>query len=552
MTAIKKGHSETPEAINSRIQRKFDQVFSDSKKKVGETTGTSNLLMVSDSSPNFSESEMSSSANKKEDVDSDVIDLDFSFDDGLGDVKSDSSQLINTSGSSDPKSVSSDDGELDFSLDFDSVDEIVQEKMDTPQVHEQKADELKMNFDIDDEVMGMDLENPTSEFEENTQKTIVIKPETLSKVDLETFSLEPEASQATADQTTSDHMTTEEARSNIESTIIGIISPKADAGTSEIDYSKISNQDKTGDFSLDQLSVDDGGDEFTLEVGSNTHQSENGATGEFFVDPLATDEPSMELESSILDLDMVEPNNVEILSVPVKEEITQIKTPIKEASLSLYETPKAEGFSRTEMRNDEDSVRVHATIRQLREEREELLGHIKHLKSEQKELEQDNLSLKAGLDEAKIEISILRKRHMVEMEDLKYRLTLSEEKKALAEEKSRQSELRREKLEQKVRIDYNQVKLREKELESKLEMLSMDIDSQVHSRDHKILELRRKIDALEFNMENASIKEQRSNEDRRKLEDKLNKIMKTLRNSIKNLEEDIDLVQEDIAGTEKN
>jgi len=552
MTAIKKGHSETPEAINSRIQSKFDQVFSGSEKKVGETTGTSNLLMVTDSSPNISESEMSSSANKKEDVDSDVIDLDFSFDDGLDEVKSGSSQLVNTSSSSAPKTVSSDEGELDFSLDFDSVDEIVQEKMDTLQSHEQSADELKMNFDIDDEAMGMDLENPSSEFEENTQKTIVIKPGTLSTVDLKSFSLEQEGSQASADQTTSDHMTTEEARSNIESTIIGIISPKADAGTGEIDYSKISNQDKTGDFSLDQLSLDDGGDEFTLEVGANTQQAENGATGEFFIDPLATDEPSMELESSIVDVDIDEPNNIEILSAPVKEEITQLKTPIKEANINLVETPKAEGFSRTEMRNDEDSIRVHATIRQLREEREELLGQIKHLKSEQKELEQDNLSLKAGLDEAKIEISILRKRHMVEMEDLKYRLTLSEEKKALAEEKSRQSELRREKLEQKVRIDYNQVKLREKELESKLEMLSMDIDSQVHGRDHKILELRRKIDALEFNMENASIKEQRSNEDRRKLEDKLNKIMKTLRNSIKNLEEDIDLVQEDIAGTEKN
>lgn len=551
MTAIKKGHSETPEAINSRIQRKFDQVFSETKKKVGETTGTSNLTIFTDSSPNFSESEMSSSANKKEDVDSDVIDLDFSFDDDLDEVKEDSFQTKKISETSAPKTVLPDDGELDFSLDFDSVDEIVQEKMDPPEVQDQKVDELKMDFDIADEVIeGMDLENFSSEFEENTQKTIVIKPGTLSKVDLESFSLEPEVSHATADQTTSDHMTTEEARSNIESTIIGIISPKADAGTDEIDYSKISNQDKTGDFSLDQLSVDDGGDEFTLEIGANTQQAENGATGEFFIDPLATDEPSMELESSVVD--MVEPNNVEILSAPVKEEITQLKTPIKEASTNLVETPKAEGFARAEIRNDEDSVRVHATIRQLREEREDLLGQIKHLKSEQKELEQDNLSLKAGLDEAKIEISILRKRHMVELEDIKYRLTLSEEKKALAEEKSRQSELRREKLEQKVRIDYNQVKLREKELESKLEMLSMDIDSQVHSRDHKILELRRKIDALEFNMENASIKEQRSNEDRRKLEDKLNKIMKTLRNSIKNLEEDIDLVQEDIAGTEKN
>lgn len=195
--------------------------------------------------------------------------------------------------------------------------------------------------------------------------------------------------------------------------------------------------------------------------------------------------------------------------------------------------------------NTEDSIRVQATIRSLREEREELLAKIKMFKTENKELEQDNLTIKANLDEAKIEITILRKRHMVELEDLKYRLTMSEEKKALAEEKARQADLRKEKLEQKVRIDFNQVKQREKELESKLELLSMDVDSQVQSRDHKILELRRKIDALEFNMENASIKEQKSFEDKRKLEDRLNKIMKTLRHSIKNLEDDIDHASDD-------
>jgi chromosome segregation ATPase len=111
----------------------------------------------------------------------------------------------------------------------------------------------------------------------------------------------------------------------------------------------------------------------------------------------------------------------------------------------------------------------------------------------------------------------------------------------------------KERLEQKARIDISQVRQREKELESKLELMAMDVDSQVHSRDQKILELRRKIDALEFNMENASIKEQKSLEDKRKLEDRLSKIMKTLRHSIKNLEDDIDHVEEDDDHqTEKN
>jgi hypothetical protein len=63
----------------------------------------------------------------------------------------------------------------------------------------------------------------------------------------------------------------------------------------------------------------------------------------------------------------------------------------------------------------------------------------------------------------------------------------------------------------------------------------------VRSRDVKILELKRHIDQLEFNMENASIKEQKSREDKVKLEDKLTNVIKSLRNSMNLLENDLDL-----------
>lgn len=191
----------------------------------------------------------------------------------------------------------------------------------------------------------------------------------------------------------------------------------------------------------------------------------------------------------------------------------------------------------TDLRAD---VEMQATMRQMREEREDLLKQLKESKNTTRDLEQDNLTLKSAFEESKIEISILRKRHFTELEDLKYRLSMSEDKKILAEEKTKVLNSQKEKLEQKVRIDLSQVRQREKELETKLEMLSIDVDAQVQSRDQKILELRRKIDSLEFNMENVSIREQKTTDDKRKIEDKLNKIMKTLRNSIKNLEEEGD------------
>ncbi|MCO4793125.1 MAG: hypothetical protein KC493_05415 [Bacteriovoracaceae bacterium] len=194
--------------------------------------------------------------------------------------------------------------------------------------------------------------------------------------------------------------------------------------------------------------------------------------------------------------------------------------------------------------NEDELMRLQATIRQLREERDGLLTDINELKTDKKLVEQENLGLKAELDEVKIELTIVKKRHQDEIEEMNYRQRVAEEKKAISEEKSRQMQKEFDRLSQKVRIDFNQVKQREKELESQLELVTMDSESQVRSRDMKILELKRKIDQLEFNMENSQIKESKAKEDKVKIEDKLAKIMKTLRGSIQVLEDDLDLDEE--------
>lgn len=201
----------------------------------------------------------------------------------------------------------------------------------------------------------------------------------------------------------------------------------------------------------------------------------------------------------------------------------------------------------------EDQFDIHATIRALRQERETFLEESAALKVSLKEYEQDILTLRANLEESRIEVAILRKRHTNEMEDYKYRLVLAEDKMHRAQELAKVAQEKSLRLEQKIRIDYSQVKHREKELESKLELLTMDVDAQINTRDQKILELRRKIDSLEFNMENASIREQKSNEDKKRLEDRLGKMMKTLKHSIKHLEDEIDeVVEENQSHKDKN
>lgn len=184
--------------------------------------------------------------------------------------------------------------------------------------------------------------------------------------------------------------------------------------------------------------------------------------------------------------------------------------------------------------------RLQATLSNLRVDREELLLKIVKLEEEKVLQARQNLTLRADLDEKKIELTIIRKKLNEEINELKDRLKLHEEKKLILEEKNRILFSEIEKSAQKNKIDVKRIQMRERELEQKLELLKADSETQIRHRDLKILELKRKIDAMEFDMESISVQEKRSVESRFELEDKLDKAIKTLRSAISVLEDESD------------
>lgn len=465
-------------------------------------------------------------------------------------------------------------------LDFNSLDSSEEFSLDTG-----KADEPAMQAP---EEGGLDLNLSDEEFEiensstksKSTAPAPVQDIKTKDKTDSlgfelssdEEFEIENKSSKKPAEAvasnslTTSDYMTSAEARANIENTIKDIIRP---------DLSQLSD-DKTGDLDLGELAAldaeveektlvanpdifkkdinEDGSIDFSSEFNygqtdpsNKTFKSvedisfETGDRGKGLEEAIQETRSSYKIPDNF---EEKEQNHLVFKNLDREEEVVTARVKSKRVidtdeliQSERRPNPRSSEYTHGNYQ-DEDFVRAQATIRQLREELEEQLIEVKQLRRENKELEQENLSLRAQNDELKIEQSILRKRHMAETEDLKYQLQLADEKRLTAEERLKHSEKHREKLEQKLRLDFSQVRQREKELESQLELLSIDHDSQIQTRDNKILELRRKIESLEFNMENASIREQKTNEDKKKLEDKLVKIMKTLRHSIENIDED--------------
>lgn len=194
---------------------------------------------------------------------------------------------------------------------------------------------------------------------------------------------------------------------------------------------------------------------------------------------------------------------------------------------------------------------VGAMIRELREDRDRLLLEVTQISAQFKENEQMLLSLRASLEEAKIENSILKKRQSREFDEAKYQAEVYEDKMYKALESAKIAEDKVVKLQQSIRIDFNQVKQREKELESKLELLMMDFESQVKLRDQKILDFRRKLDSLEFNLESTNLREQKAVEEKKRVEDRLTKIMKTLKHSLHTLEDEVDAPIENIGNKKR-
>ena len=150
------------------------------------------------------------------------------------------------------------------------------------------------------------------------------------------------------------------------------------------------------------------------------------------------------------------------------------------------------------------------------------------------------LTIRSELDERKIELSIVRKKLNEEISELKDRLKLHDERRLILEEKNRILSQELDKAGHRNKIDLKKVQMRERELEQKLELLKSDAETQIRHRDLKILELKRKIDAMEFDMESIQVQEKKSVESRYELEDKLDKAIKTLRNAITVLEDESD------------
>ena len=134
-------------------------------------------------------------------------------------------------------------------------------------------------------------------------------------------------------------------------------------------------------------------------------------------------------------------------------------------------------------------------------------AELTHLVSKQEQ------AIKHYDQEKQVELEVLGK----QIDDMSAQLKERTDKFRAVEAKLRLTSDEINKVKDRVRVDIRRIRVREKELENQLEVLKKDSSALIQARDEKVLELKRKIDLLEFNME--LVQEQYSKE--RKTADEL-------------------------------
>jgi hypothetical protein len=285
----------------------------------------------------------------------------------------------------------------------------------------------------------------------------------------------------------------------------------------------LSSDDESEDIGLSLV-----GDDDAIDMGAETSDSDIDTS-------LVADDLDLgSISFSSEDEEVVEAKTI----APVVEEKNKKKPKEAKETKESYDGAMGRDLKEISGAYTGEMERMQATISNLRSDREELLAKIQKLEEDKTLQNRQTLTMRAELDEKKIELSIVRKKLNDEVSELKDRLKLFEEKKLILEEKNRIMSLELDKTAHKNKIDVKKVQMRERELEQKLELLKADSESQIRHRDLKILELKRKLDAMEFDIESISVQEKRSVESRFELEDKLDKALKTLRNAITVLEDE--------------
>jgi hypothetical protein len=136
---------------------------------------------------------------------------------------------------------------------------------------------------------------------------------------------------------------------------------------------------------------------------------------------------------------------------------------------------------------------------------------------------------KQKLEDQERAASVGQKQLLAEIEDVRFQLKVKTDQAKILEAREQEGNDEMEKLKERVRSDIRKIRVHERELENRLEVLKRDSEALIGAREQKIIELKRKLDLIEFNMDLLQNQFSREKDTSAKLRDRLAKAAQIVR-----------------------
>lgn len=202
-----------------------------------------------------------------------------------------------------------------------------------------------------------------------------------------------------------------------------------------------------------------------------------------------------------------------------------------------HQAPDVETLKQYLELREQDVAALSAQIRGMKDQWNQTQELLKAEQSRSKQLEFDLEAIRKQLQSMSDERKQLHLDHQRVVDDLNAQLRQRSDKTRLLESKIGDAQREIEAIRERVRSDLQKIRVREKELENKLEVTKKDAELLLASRENKIVELKRRLDIAEYNLDLAQERHVREKERADQYRMKLSKASQAMKAAEDMLEE---------------
>jgi hypothetical protein len=193
------------------------------------------------------------------------------------------------------------------------------------------------------------------------------------------------------------------------------------------------------------------------------------------------------------------------------------------------QSPDSETLKKYLLLREQDVAVLSTQLKAAKEQIQALENRAREEQNKGAELAHANEGLQRKVDEAARERQQAIDGLQAEIAELRFQLKAKGDKARLLDVQVREAADETERLKERVRMDIRRIRVREKELENRLEIMKKDSEALIAARENKIIELKRKLDLLEFNMDLLQDQHAREKETASKLRERLAKAAQVVR-----------------------